>query len=52
MSPLGGSFLVHYDADTREPELARVLLSYSWIGAATGRHESAAYTVWLITLTG
>ena len=49
MSPLGGSFLVHHDADTRGPELARVRLSYSWIWTATGRHESAACTVWLTT---
>jgi len=49
VSPLGGSFFVPYDADTREPELARVRLSYSWIWTATGRHESAACTVWLTT---
>jgi hypothetical protein len=47
--PSGGRFVIHYDADTREPDAARVRLSYAWVWTATGQQESAAYTVSLTT---
>jgi hypothetical protein len=47
--PSGEKFVVHYDADTQDPDQASVWLSYAWVWTATGRQESAAYTVSLIT---
>jgi hypothetical protein len=45
----GGSFGVHYDADTQDLDQASIRLSYAWVWTATGRRESAAYRVGLTT---